>query len=65
MLTYYFLAAVVWVGFLEYYTTNHLLGEAAQPWKMRERIVTLIFWPISFVIFVYNFIKALFDGEED
>lgn len=59
----YIVAGIIWTGFLEYYTTTKVEGPAGEPWVLLERILHILFWPVGFLIFTYNFIKSLSDGE--
>jgi hypothetical protein len=59
IITYLFIGTC-WVLFLDitsyYYNTNTQLDS-------KEKIITALLWPITFIIFVYHFIKSWFNNE--
>jgi hypothetical protein len=57
----YLIVGLVWVAWLEYYTTRNLEGEDGRKWNIGERIFHLVVWPFSVGTFIYHFFKAMND----
>ena len=55
----YLIFGVMWGAWLEYYTTQNILGPMGRPWIWRERIFHTFLWPISLGVFIYEFIRGL------
>lgn len=59
IITYLFIGTC-WVLFLDitsyYYNTSTQLDS-------KEKIITALLWPITFIIFAYHFIKSWFNNE--
>ncbi len=63
---WYFIPGLLWAGFLEWFTTTKLEGEFSRPWFGFERFFHVILWPFSFMRFVVEFFKGMFeDNNED
>lgn len=55
----YLIIGIVWTLFLEYMTTESSYTVKAVNWTNRERLVQLLIWPYSMVVFIIEFLKGL------
>lgn len=56
----YFLIGCFWSLWLEHFTTKNLEAPYNEPWVQRERLIHIICWPITLVVFLHNFFTGLF-----
>jgi hypothetical protein len=55
----YLFIGVCWVGLLD--LVNYYLKSKTEL-TLVEKIVTSLFWPFTFIIFTYYFVKTFIDG---
>lgn len=58
----YFLLGTIWGWWIEWFTTKEHIGPR---WNNIERIFQLLTWPYNLAIFLYTWIKAAFNDEEE
>ena len=59
---YYLLIGAIWAMWLEYYTTRNLDHPYNLPWALLERLFHVTLWPYSLGLFVFTFVKDIFDN---
>ena len=55
-LSYYTLGGLIWLVFMESYTTTYKIGPA---WTNKERLTQLLIWPLSLTLFLFHLFKQL------
>lgn len=55
-ISYYTLGGLIWLVFMESYTTTHKIGPA---WTNKERLTQLLIWPFSLALFLFHLFKSL------
>lgn len=55
-LSIYIMIGLVWLAFMEIYTTRYQIGPV---WTDRERITQLLIWPLALTIFLIELYKNL------
>jgi|GEM_PF-1772758 hypothetical protein len=56
----YAMIGVVWSFWLERFTTKNLQPPYNNPWTNSERMVHILFWPITLLVFLHNFFTDIF-----
>ena len=56
----YAIIGVIWAIWLESFTTKNLEAPYNSPWTNSERMVHIIFWPITLFVFLHNFLSDIF-----
>jgi len=57
----YLLLGTIWTLWLEWFCTNNLEGQLGRPFTNPERLFQILIWPGSLAIFIYNFLKDVFN----
>jgi hypothetical protein len=65
MITFYLLQGVIWLWYLEWYTTNRLPEPYNKPWTWRQRAYHGLLWPLSLGTWVLGLIAVLFGGDDE
>jgi hypothetical protein len=61
----YLLIGIVWLAWLEMYTTKNLDGVLGRAWTNRERLFHCLLWPYSLGTFIYTFINSIFGNKDE
>lgn len=56
----YAIIGIIWSLWLERFTTNQLQAPYNMPWSNTERMVHILFWPVTLLTFLHSFFKDLF-----
>jgi len=57
----YFAIGYIWMSFIEYTVVGKVPGKAGEPFTARDRAYQICLWPVSMLIFIYNFIKYMLE----
>ena len=57
---YYIIVGVLWTGFLEFMTIQFPNMEQPVNWRWGLRIPMILFWPVTFIVFVITLIIGIY-----
>lgn len=55
----YIIIGVMWMLWIEYYTTTNTEGKEIERWRWRERIIHMMLWPILLGRFIYVYVQQI------